>query len=81
MSVLLEAAALSIAGAVIGAGVAWALYDGVMSGFGSDVFILKVTPAMAATGLAWAIALAVLGGLWPSLQAARGRVSEALRAK
>jgi putative ABC transport system permease protein len=81
LSVLLEGAVLSIAGAGIGAMVAWAMYDGVMSGFGSDVFILAVTPPMVALGLAWAIALAVLGGVLPSLQAARGAVSEALRAK
>jgi putative ABC transport system permease protein len=81
LSVLLEGAVLSIAGAMIGAVVAWALYDGVMSGFGSDVFILAVTPPMVAIGLAWGIALAVLGGVLPSLQAARGAVSEALRAK
>lgn len=81
LSVLLEGAVLSIAGALIGAGVAWALYDGVMSGFGSSIFVLAVTPSMVALGLAWGITLAVLGGLLPSLQAARGAVSEALRAK
>ena len=52
-----------------------------MSGFGSDVFFLTVTPAMVAIGLAWGIGLAVLGGLLPSLQAARLTVTEALRAK
>lgn len=81
LSVLLEGAVLCIIGALIGAAVSWALYDGVMSGFGSDVFFLRVTPAMVAIGLGWGIALAVLGGLLPALQAARGPVSEALRAK
>lgn len=78
---MLEAAALSIAGAVIGAGVAWALYEGVMSGSGSDVFILTVSLPMVGIGLLWATALAVLGGLLPAVQAARGTVSEALRGK
>ena len=81
LSVLLEAAVLSLAGAAIGTCVAWALYDGVMSGFGSDVFILTVTPAMVGIGLAWATALAVLGGLLPSIQAARGTVSDAMRTR
>ena len=81
LSVLLEAAVLSLTGALIGATVAWALYDGVMSGFGSDVFFLTVTPPMVAIGLAWGIALAVLGGILPALQAARWTVSDALRAK
>jgi len=81
LSVLLEGAVLSVAGALIGAAIAWALYDGVMSGFGSDVFFLTVTPPMVAIGIAWGIALALLGGLVPSLQAARWTVSDALRAK
>jgi len=34
VSVVLEAAALSVAGALIGAGIAWSLYDGVLSGMG-----------------------------------------------
>src|SRR4029079_13646164 len=38
MSVILEAAALSVMGALIGAGIAWALYNGVEGSFGSNVF-------------------------------------------
>jgi len=81
VSVLLEATALSLVGAVIGAAVAWALYDGVMSGFGSDVFILTVSLPMLGIGLLWASVLALLGGLLPSVQAARGTVSDAMRAR
>jgi putative ABC transport system permease protein len=80
-SVILEAAALSVIGAVIGAFIAWALYDGVQSGFGSDVFTLMVSPAMIGMALLWAVAVAFLGGLLPSVQAARGAVADALRAK
>jgi putative ABC transport system permease protein len=81
LSVLLEAAALSVAGGLIGAGIAWALYDGVPSGLGSDVFVLTVSPAMIGIGVAWALAVAFLGGLVPSLQAARWSVADALRAR
>jgi putative ABC transport system permease protein len=81
MSVLLEAAALSVAGAAIGAAIAWALYDGVQSGLDSDVFTLTISPVMIGIAMLWAITLAILGGLLPSFQAARSTISDALRAK
>jgi putative ABC transport system permease protein len=81
ISVLLEATILSVGGALIGASIAWGLYDGVPSGFGSDVFTLLVSPALFATAVLWAMAVAVLGGILPSLQAAGTTVSDALRAR
>jgi putative ABC transport system permease protein len=80
-SVMLEAAVLAIAGALIGASVAWLLYDGAQSGFGDNVFRLVVSPAMVGIGVLWAVAVAFLGGLMPSIQAARWSVAEALRAR
>jgi putative ABC transport system permease protein len=81
LSVILEAAALSVVGALTGAAIAWALYDGVQSGLGSDVFTLMVSPAMIGMGVLWALGVAFLGGLMPSIQAARWTVAEALRAR
>jgi putative ABC transport system permease protein len=81
VSVMLEAAALSVTGALIGAAIAWSLYDGVLSGLGSDVFTLIVSPLMIGTAILWAVAVAVLGGILPSIQAARWTVAEALRAR
>jgi len=81
VSVLLEAMLLSVSGALIGAFIAWGLYDGVPSGFASDVFTLTVSPALFATAILWAIAVALLGGILPSLQAAGSTVSDALRAR
>ena len=81
VSVVLEAAALSVAGALTGAAIAWALYDGVLSGLGSDVFALTVSPAMIGTAILWAIAVAILGGIAPSVRAARWTVAEGLRAR
>jgi len=81
VSILLEAAMLSVAGGLIGASLAWALYDGVQSGFGGDVFTLTVSPPMIGTAILWAIAVAVLGGIAPSIQAARWTVAEALRTR
>jgi putative ABC transport system permease protein len=81
VSVLLEAMLLSVGGALIGAVIAWGLYDGVPSGFGSDVFTLTVSPALFGIALLWAIGVALLGGLLPSLKAAGSTVSDALQAR
>lgn len=80
VSVILEAVVLSVAGALIGAGIAWALYDGKQDLFGNSVFHLSVSPAQIELGVIWAIAVALLGGLFPSIRAARRPVVEALRA-
>jgi putative ABC transport system permease protein len=79
-SVILEAAALSVAGALIGAAFAWSRYDGVQSSLGPDVFKLTVSPAMLGLALLWALAVALLGGIFPALRAARRPVADALRA-
>ena len=80
MSVILEAVALSVAGAAVGAGIAWTLYDGVQSSFGQSVFKLTVSPSLIGMAILWAVAVALLGGLLPSIRAARRPVVEALRA-
>jgi putative ABC transport system permease protein len=80
VSVILEAVALSVAGALIGAAFAWTLYDGVDGAFGSNVFKLTVSPALIGMAVLWAVAVAILGGLLPSIRAARRPVVEALRA-
>jgi putative ABC transport system permease protein len=80
VSVLLEAAALSVAGALIGAAFAWSRYDGVLDGFGADVFKMTVSPTMIGMALLWAVAVAFLGGILPAIRAARRPVVEALRA-
>jgi putative ABC transport system permease protein len=79
-SVLLESAVLSIAGAVVGAGLAWLLFNGKLVAALQNVFTLSVSPRLFALGIAWALALAVLGGLLPAIRAARLPVAEALRA-
>ncbi len=79
VSVLLEAMVLSVSGALIGAVIAWGLYNGVPSGFGSDVFTLLVSPKLFATAVLWAITVAFLGAILPSLRAAASTVSDALR--
>jgi len=80
VSVILEAVVLAAAGALIGAAIAWALYDGKQDAFGANVFTLRVTPAMVGLGIVWAVVLALLGGLFPSIRAARIPIVDALRA-
>ena len=80
VSVILEAMVLSVTGALIGAGIAWALYDGKQDLFNANVFHLSVSPAQIELGVIWAAAVALLGGLFPSIRAARRPVVEALRA-
>jgi len=81
LSVILEASALSVAGALAGAMIAWTLYNGVQGSMGWDFFTLTVSPAMIGMAVLWAIAVSVFGGLMPSLRAARWTVADALRAR
>ncbi|HTC82787.1 MAG TPA: FtsX-like permease family protein [Rhizomicrobium sp.] len=80
VSVILEAIVLAVAGALIGALIAWALYDGKQDLFGNMVFHLSVSVTQFKLGAIWAIVVALLGGLLPSIRAARRPVVEALRA-
>ena len=80
ISVILEAMLLAVIGAAIGAAIAWALYNGRQDSFGNAVFILTVSPALVGLGIGWAAAVALLGGLFPSIYAARLPIVDALRA-
>ncbi|MBA2589351.1 MAG: ABC transporter permease [Alphaproteobacteria bacterium] len=80
MSVVLEAVALAVAGALAGAAIAWLMNDGRQGIWGVNIFHLSVPPSMIGLGVGWAIVVALLGGLLPSIRAARRPVVEALRA-
>ncbi len=80
LSYSLQSVALAVAGALIGALFAWTLYDGVDGAFGNNVFKLTVSPALIGMAILWAMGVALLGGLLPSIRAARRPVVEALRA-
>ncbi|HEV2700840.1 MAG TPA: ABC transporter permease [Steroidobacteraceae bacterium] len=79
VSVVLEAALLSLLGALLGATLAWLFFNGTQSFSGSTVFRMQVSGRMVALGLVWAIGLAIVGGLAPAIRAARLPVAEALR--
>jgi putative ABC transport system permease protein len=78
-SMLLESVFLALPGAVIGALVAWVLFNGLLaSPFGNN-FRLAVTPSLALLGLAWALGMGVISGLLPAVRASRVPVTVALR--
>jgi putative ABC transport system permease protein len=79
-SILCESVLLALPGALLGAGLAWALFNGLsVSPFGYS-FQLEVTRSLALTGVVWALAMGLFGGLLPALRAARVPVTTALRA-
>jgi putative ABC transport system permease protein len=79
-AVLSESILLALPGALLGALVAWLLFNGLLaSPFGAS-FHMAVTPSLALLGLGWALGMGVIGGLLPALRAARVPVTLALRA-
>ncbi len=78
-SVVLQAIFLSVLGALLGAGVAWLLFDGKQTWYYNNIFNLSVSPQLIALGIGWAAAIAVLGGVPPAMRAAALSVSAALR--
>ena len=80
VSVIAETILLALAGALIGIGLAWALFNGQGYAFGEVLFHLTVSPALVGAGFGWALSVALLGGTLPAIRAARLRVVDALRA-
>jgi putative ABC transport system permease protein len=78
VSVLAEAALLGAIGALLGAAIAWLIFDG-RDMWVWGAFKLRVSPALWALGLMWALITSLLGGLFPALRAGRLPPSEALR--
>jgi putative ABC transport system permease protein len=85
VAVMLETMMLALLGGVLGAGLAWLIFNGysvaTLSGnFSQVVFQFQVTPELLWSGLKWALGIGLVGGLFPALRAARLPVTEALRA-
>ncbi len=79
-SVVSESILLALPGALLGALVAWLLFNGLLaSPFGAS-FHMAVTPSLALLGLGWALGIGAIGGLLPAVRAARVPVTVALRA-
>ncbi len=84
VSVLLETMLLALLGGVLGAALAWLLFNNYTAStlganFTQIVFAFQVSPELLWRGLKWALAMGLLGGLFPALRAARLSVTEGLR--
>jgi len=84
VSVLLETMLLALAGGVLGAAIAWIIFNNYTastlgSNFSQIVFAFKVSPELVWNGIKWALAIGFIGGLFPALRAARLPVTAALR--
>jgi putative ABC transport system permease protein len=84
VSVLLETMLLGLLGGVIGAALAWLIFDHYTastlgSNFSQVVFDFQVSPGLIWTGLKWALTIGFVGGLFPALRAARLSVTAGLR--
>ena len=84
-AVMLETMLLALLGGLLGAGIAWLLFNGYTvstlgNNFSQVVFQFRVSPELLWTGLKWALGIGLVGGLFPALRAARLPVTEALRA-
>jgi putative ABC transport system permease protein len=85
VSVMIEAVVLAFIGGVIGAFIAWLMFNNLSvstlgQSFTQVVFAFQVTTSLVITGLVIAMAIGFLGGLLPAIGAARMRVTDALRA-
>ncbi|MFO1506631.1 MAG: ABC transporter permease [Lysobacterales bacterium] len=83
-SVMLETMLLALAGGVLGALVAWLIFDrytvSTLGGnFTQVVFQFRITPELLWSGIKWALAIGFVGGLFPAVRAARLPVTAALR--
>jgi putative ABC transport system permease protein len=87
VSVMVEALVLSVLGALAGAALAWAVFDGNTvstiaggGGLSQIVFHLHIGAALITLGIIWACVVGLIGGLAPAIRAARIPVAVALRA-
>lgn len=89
-AVMLESLALSLAGGIIGAALAYTMFNGfqastlaasgsISSNTPQVAFAFRVTPTVVAVGVAWALIMGFIGGLFPAIRAARLPVAKALR--
>jgi hypothetical protein len=78
-SVLVESMLLALAGGVIGAFLAWLLFNGMTvstlggSTFTQLVFDFKVSPALVGKGLVMALGIGLVGGLVPAVYSSHSR--------
>jgi putative ABC transport system permease protein len=85
VSVLAEALLIGIVGGVLGMLISYVTFNGMRAStmnfatFSQITFAFTVTPQLLVTGLIWALVLGLLGGLLPSLRAAKLPITSGLR--
>lgn len=85
VSVMVEALLLALAGGIVGAAIAYALFNGFtvstlnFSSFTQVVFAFSVTPDLLVQGVVIALVIGLIGGLAPAVRAARTPIVAALR--
>ena len=85
VSVIIEALLLGLIGGALGALVAYLAFDGLQTStinyqsFTQVSFAFRVTPALIITGTGYALLLALIGGLFPAIHAARRPIIAGLR--
>lgn len=85
VSVLLESLVIAVVGGAVGAGIAYAVFDGYRAAtmnwqtFSQVAFAFRVTPTLLVTAIVWAAMIGLLGGLFPAIRAARIPIATALR--
>jgi len=79
VSVLLEGMALALPGALLGAAIAWAIFNGHVVSPAGLIFKLTVTPHVVWVSVVWSLVIGLIGASLPALRAARLPVATALR--
>lgn len=79
-SILIEGMLLALPGSLLGALIAWLLFNGNFVNSGALLFKLTVTPQLLVSGICWGLVIGLIGGSLPALRAARLSVAAALRA-
>ena len=85
ISVLVEAVFLAILGGLLGAAIAYGLFDGYRAStinwqtFSQVAFSFEVTPGLLVLAIAFATGIGIIGGLFPAIRAARLPIATGLR--
>lgn len=85
ISVLVESLFLALLGGILGAAIAYVLFNGYQaatmnwSTFSQVAFQFAVTPPLLVLGIVFALLIGLFGGLFPAIRAARMPVAAALR--
>jgi len=85
VSVMLESLVLALLGGLLGASLAYFIFNGFETAtinwqsFSQVTFAFAVTPPLLVQGITWAVLIGLIGGLFPAVRAARQPIAKALR--